>query len=461
MPHKSVVSARAASPQVQWQSHFQEKIPPEIASYIFKLAVESESECRADRSRLAVQLSSVCRSWRNVALMTPHIWTQIYISAREEYSEEWLSILEEWIRRSKSLLIDVIFIPFSKEEEEAQVQAGLSVDTTAEELKLVAALTKSIGKWRSFVSCRNREPHDLFHTILVKTNGQKFLSLTELEVRSMTPADCIDAIERSPLLRSFSAHEMMPVQVHKSKYQAVLHKSLKVLDLKSGWWGWLPVETVLSRFTFPKLHEAILDLADKFTQEPVVDFFERHKPCPLTKLHLKFGEERHTEAVFEKIAGFLPNVKELTLDYQYPAELNESELLYLWRSGSPEKNPSSEYVPPLPKLQSLEYYIGTRLPWRKTPFDLWPFILALFPIALKGGDPPSLRPELKKFITNCAFSYKERLSESIAALRDAGIVYEEVDLSTASDMASAEGDSESDGEGVEETDSDSELDADK
>ncbi|KAF4611580.1 hypothetical protein D9613_004538 [Agrocybe pediades] len=438
-----------------------EKFPPEIASYIFKFAVEAESECTAARSRLAVQLSSVCKSWRKVALMTPHLWTHIYISTRKEYSEEWLSILEEWISRSKCLLIDVVFVPFLNEEVEAQVQAGLSVDTTVEELKLVAALTKSIGKWRSFVSCRNREPHDLFHTILVKTNGQKFLSLTELEVRSMTPADCIDAIERSPLLRSFSALEMMPLP--NPEYQAVVHKSLEVLNLASGWWGSHSVETVLSRFIFPKLHETFLDLADEFIQKPVVEFFERHRhdgpsPSKLMKLHLNFGEDIKTGTVFKQIAGFLPNLTELTLDYQFPAELNEGELVYLWLSGSPEKNPAP-YVPPLPKLQSLEYYIGTRLPRRKTPFRLWPFILALFPIALKGGDPPSLRPELKTFITNCTFSYKEKLSESITALRDAGIVYEEVDRSPASDKTSAEGDSESNDEGVEETDSDSELDA--
>ncbi|KAF5313105.1 hypothetical protein D9619_002459 [Psilocybe cf. subviscida] len=80
-------------------------VPPEIASHIFLSLLDLHGS--HDRLKALFKLATVCKSWRDIAFLTPQLWTNIrfgYWGQRWRFSR---SMAKKWFNRSKSLPMHV------------------------------------------------------------------------------------------------------------------------------------------------------------------------------------------------------------------------------------------------------------------------------------------------------------------------------------------------------------------
>lgn len=118
-----------------------ERLPPEILTEIFLLAHlyclhDSTTDHDAD-------LSHVCRSWRQLALDMPLLWSHVDIVLDNRYADIYYERALIWIERSAGVLLD---IDIKSIEDEAKLQPRIS--------KMVAFLTPFADRVRCCkVSC--------------------------------------------------------------------------------------------------------------------------------------------------------------------------------------------------------------------------------------------------------------------------------------------------------------------
>ena len=84
-------------------------LPTEVIAEIFERCLPSGPErLEAPLQRLApLSLSWVCRSWRNLCLSLPILWTELAIGHRRSAPDEDARVLELWIVRSGYLPISL------------------------------------------------------------------------------------------------------------------------------------------------------------------------------------------------------------------------------------------------------------------------------------------------------------------------------------------------------------------
>ena len=79
------------------RSHGIRVLPPEILSSVFEFAAQ-------DQLAVSVHISHVCRSWRNLAIGTPRLWTTIELCGSVER-------VDALLERSKAALLDIRMHP--------------------------------------------------------------------------------------------------------------------------------------------------------------------------------------------------------------------------------------------------------------------------------------------------------------------------------------------------------------
>ena len=112
------------------------RIPPEVRTMIFVLSLPEVDSFhgfkRASLTEAPLNISHVCRSWRNMGLATPAIWTRLWFVRQEE--ENWsisatksaLSALHAFLKRSGNcglrILISVMYYESQRGDLEDLVQ---------------------------------------------------------------------------------------------------------------------------------------------------------------------------------------------------------------------------------------------------------------------------------------------------------------------------------------------------
>jgi len=81
-----------------------QSIPNELLTAIFKFGVELPSSFIGELPFLLL-VSSVNRHWRTVAINSPDLWSNIYVS----HKMVPIALTQLWLERSKSCLVDITF----------------------------------------------------------------------------------------------------------------------------------------------------------------------------------------------------------------------------------------------------------------------------------------------------------------------------------------------------------------
>ncbi|CAA7265055.1 unnamed protein product [Cyclocybe aegerita] len=88
--------------------YFTHRLPPEVASHIFVLAV-ADAETLQDQHRAPLTLGAVSRRWRQIAWSTPRLWTEVPVDLNkfEESFHLPKELLVQWIGRAGQLPLSV------------------------------------------------------------------------------------------------------------------------------------------------------------------------------------------------------------------------------------------------------------------------------------------------------------------------------------------------------------------
>jgi hypothetical protein len=135
-------------------------LPSEILSAIFEAGITETPETM-DRwldqqtMRFELLVSSVSRRWRNVALQTPLLWTDLTINVMQLTHD----LYNLYLSRSKICLLDITLDSFHSEKQATQ-------DTPDCAQRLLDQLISHVGRWRKFIVRRGfigSQPSALSH----------------------------------------------------------------------------------------------------------------------------------------------------------------------------------------------------------------------------------------------------------------------------------------------------------
>ena len=85
------------------------RLPLEIRHYTLELLRPRQDEWGniqnpGKPSRvMPLYLTSICKSWRDIAWSNPSLWSTIRIVLRGHHSSRWIKFLHDWIQRSRTL----------------------------------------------------------------------------------------------------------------------------------------------------------------------------------------------------------------------------------------------------------------------------------------------------------------------------------------------------------------------
>ncbi|KAJ7481190.1 hypothetical protein B0H11DRAFT_1235787 [Mycena galericulata] len=84
-------------------------LPMEILSEIFSISIVPirPDGVLSDNHDVSLYLSHVCRYWRQVALGTPRLWTQLYIPILECPTAAYIDGIKTWLGRSMQLPLSI------------------------------------------------------------------------------------------------------------------------------------------------------------------------------------------------------------------------------------------------------------------------------------------------------------------------------------------------------------------
>ena len=151
------------------------QLPHEILSIIFKYSFEQKERCYNHETLFLVseilafelQISHVCRLWRNIALDTPSLWTNISVITTESLPYERVVA---HLERSKSLPLDIYIA--------GGVTQLPSVEADTFEA-LLALLVPHLSRWASIQVVFKR--YEYMHTFLKAVSGPSVPPATRLK----------------------------------------------------------------------------------------------------------------------------------------------------------------------------------------------------------------------------------------------------------------------------------------
>ncbi|KAK7470066.1 hypothetical protein VKT23_001504 [Stygiomarasmius scandens] len=93
------------------------RLPPDILSQIFVRCLPEDRNATRSLTDAPLSLGRVCRLWRQVASVTPHLWTSIHIALPENVDihylcgavDNWRNGVEAWLSKSGALPLSISF----------------------------------------------------------------------------------------------------------------------------------------------------------------------------------------------------------------------------------------------------------------------------------------------------------------------------------------------------------------
>jgi hypothetical protein len=152
----SIASVRARIAGMRNMNTAIYNFPNETLSAIFEAGL-SETSSSTPRATAFLELSkqplpipfemlvsAISRRWRNVALQTPQLWTNLYIN----FAQPTQGLHELYLYRSKTCLLDITMVPFTRHEEADFTHARDVGICFKQHMEL---LTPHVLRWRKLV----------------------------------------------------------------------------------------------------------------------------------------------------------------------------------------------------------------------------------------------------------------------------------------------------------------------
>ncbi|TDL16274.1 hypothetical protein BD410DRAFT_832160 [Rickenella mellea] len=280
---------------------------PEIISEIF---IHCLTRNCPGQKQAPLNVSSVCRQWRQIATSTPHLWSQISIHQSWNSRTQFVRILKLWISRSGScgfsFAINWMRRDFSGVPDTAfqailgvlldnceawrNVQLTTELSLLTEFLSVIPGRTPKIQKitihgvggyetfslTKLFAAPLVGLTHlfiDASTRFLPCSNGLLLENLRSLHLRYVDQLELIDCLSRSPRLQEFKAWftfntpNLQPIHNHVNVCLPHLRSLQLILDVFTWEQG---KRGPFDHFQFPALETLFLDILSANLQDPNV-----------------------------------------------------------------------------------------------------------------------------------------------------------------------------------------------
>ena len=362
------------------------RLPAELKNLIFKLLLPSRDEWGAignpSRVIMPLCLTSVCRSWRDIAWSNPLLWSTIHISLGKKVSTSHsnrINFVHKWILRSRTMPLTLHIVVHDGLEEGMESlldtisQSSNRWHSLSLEIPSVEVLPtfqhrnfqcRLLKRLRIYSREQRREKIDQIPVAFlnsevspekIETRGISFQSLqiswnhlSSATVRQFTLDEIKDLFQHALQMTYCHIDSLLPC-ARDFSMPPIKHERLKTLCLFSA--VFMGVGTILlDSLTLPSLQEFH---GQELVNLPPVSRLARRSSCPLTRINLLLCVETNR--------GILDNLQPLpgVTDLVVPAALFVESVLV-------EKLLSGEYFPNL-----------SRLTLRLQPFlSLWKIIIS-------------------------------------------------------------------------------------
>lgn len=174
------------------------RFPHELLSYTFLLSVSDIDDTNAQELRKAVMLpAQVCRQWRNVALSTPRLWSQIHIDLKKRNLKEEAEFAQTWLVRSGGCPLSISLSQFMAVDVHKPLTPFETIFAHSDRWERLS-LTVTHPLLHAFRSAKSHFPH-----------------LQTLSIQSITrDEEILDAFEIAPQLHSLTiGHNIFPTRL--------------------------------------------------------------------------------------------------------------------------------------------------------------------------------------------------------------------------------------------------------
>ncbi|KAJ7133316.1 hypothetical protein C8R44DRAFT_22484 [Mycena epipterygia] len=340
-------------------------IPPEITSEILLQCIDDPY------SRCQLQLASVCREWRSVALSTPALWTGFYASylrAAARDAGKLLNLLQCWLQRAGNLPLDLKLPlpPGSPPDAILSVIAQYASQWRTVELELIHSkqpIFFPLDSFRGPLHCLrkvvlskidswpNNAPASMtafldapqlreaqLHTIPAFRIRLPWSQLTKLELHEHTLDQCLEFLRLTPNLEAFSAYIARSSHFQRSLPTLITLPRLHTLRLSFGLYS----STLLDNLTLPALDALELSHFDSLHIGSLDSFIVR-SGCCVRKARMV---DMTYESTYDCICS-LESVKDLTIRSLHSSSENLTTLF----------DEMAESPDILPALESLSFEV--------------------------------------------------------------------------------------------------------
>ncbi|KAF9567170.1 hypothetical protein CPC08DRAFT_814372 [Agrocybe pediades] len=392
------------------------RCPPEIICIIFEYSVpdppQHDSDLRDPSHRqyssIPLTLGAICKHWRSIAWDTPLLWTTISIAIDNFNKPERVTLVEEWLARSRNLPLNIIlhlrrpldlpqdaYTPLLKaiaatSHRWRTMSMKLPWDLTqslcemAEELPMIHALRMDLFEGGSMATL------DLYDVVLwgderpapaklwlcgslTPHMNVVWDALTTFEVRGITASDCSNVLRFATMLDSCTFYDVIEAYEGQDFNGTILHEKLRRLTYTTD----KPERSKPDLFillVLPGLTHFSYTAPKTAEESWIMHFFERSS-CPLVELELI-----HLIIDYEADLSFIlqttPSITRLTLfplieGQDNPEEAYTAAPLVKDLAQESEENDSATILSTdfLPNLRYLEYRLSPNLsfPWTNVP----------------------------------------------------------------------------------------------
>ncbi|KAK7048919.1 hypothetical protein R3P38DRAFT_2872048 [Favolaschia claudopus] len=264
------------------------QLPVEILSHIFKMCDVPwrDNYSRATPSCALLLLLRVCRSWRDIAVSCPLLWTSVCFNSHSR-GNNYTELISVWLGRSRALPLDIRLSGFISVGTELALEQYASRVRTLEITGFLHAGT-------------NLEHMPLFSSLrILKLSGPK----------KLTVSDYLRILQSTPLLNELGLGPDGSRIDTGEGLAAVVHTSLRTLKLILKDRFVCP-SSILSYLTLPALDSLTLRCADSATPGYLSKFFACSSP-PLKHLNITgFGTAMDIELGYLRL---VPTLAELVM----------------------------------------------------------------------------------------------------------------------------------------------------
>jgi hypothetical protein len=364
------------------QDSFILKFPPEIASHIFFLSMDTPFHDVSKKLPMPLLLGSVCRGWRLLARSTPVLWSMLSFSlakpTRKPEGLSQLNAVSNWLQLSGDvpLILTLAVFKYLEADSVSQEECDAVIDLLNQHsgrwgnllLYMPASLflrfcgtsppsrlceIHLIGNCHELPTFKMRSRPSPTHLTIVhfpiSTVDIKWNNLTFLKMTLPVLDGCIEAIQQAPLLETcsitLSSTEFLPF-IPKTTLRHLCLRTLKLVNFPVG-----ILCSFLDALDLPALqayHHLTLDMRDDISADNMISLLNRSR-IDLKQLTLNAYSLRVED--LKKLLNAVPWLQNLQLGVQSIANAPVIRELFEHLYSSP---PSIGDIPGvLPSLQSL------------------------------------------------------------------------------------------------------------